>query len=119
MKKKLRISLGLAAALAFCAPAQVQAHAMLERAEPRVGNSVPTAPREIRLIFSQALEGAFTTVSISDPAGRPVSGKPRVSGTTVTVPMTASGPGTYRVKWKVLSKDSHMTEGNYTFVVGP
>ena len=27
-------------------------------------------------------------------------------------------PGTYRVHWKVLSVDTHTTEGNFTFRVG-
>jgi methionine-rich copper-binding protein CopC len=28
-------------------------------------------------------------------------------------------PGTYRVKWRVLSIDSHVTEGDFTFNVAP
>ena len=27
------------------------------------------------------------------------------------------GPGTYRVKWRVLSVDTHVTEGDFTFRV--
>jgi methionine-rich copper-binding protein CopC len=28
------------------------------------------------------------------------------------------GPGTYRVIWRVLSVDTHVTEGDFTFRVG-
>ena len=28
-------------------------------------------------------------------------------------------PGTYKVRWQVLSKDTHTTEGNFSFTVGP
>jgi methionine-rich copper-binding protein CopC len=101
------------------APGLARAHAMLERAEPRVGNTVSSPPREIRLVFSQALEGAFTSVSITDPSGRPAGGKARVNGTEITVPLKGAGPGVYRVNWKVLSKDTHVTEGSYSFTVGP
>jgi hypothetical protein len=28
-------------------------------------------------------------------------------------------PGTYRVYWRVLSADTHVTEGDFSFVVAP
>jgi hypothetical protein len=31
--------------------------------------------------------------------------------------LKALPPGTYRVHWHVLSKDTHSTEGNFTFQV--
>jgi methionine-rich copper-binding protein CopC len=34
---------------------------------------------------------------------------------TVSVPQLA--PGRYRVKWRVLSVDTHVTEGDYSFDV--
>lgn len=109
----------VAATIVLIAPSLARAHAMLERAEPRVGSTVPSAPAQIRLVFSQALEGAFTMVGVTDPAGRPAGGKARVSGSEIVVPLKGGGPGVYRVKWKVLSKDTHATEGNYSFTVGP
>ena len=33
------------------------------------------------------------------------------------VPLKPLGPGTYRVKWRVLSVDTHVTEGDFTFRV--
>jgi copper resistance protein C len=98
---------------------KVQAHAMLDHAEPRVGNTVATAPHEVTLWFTQKLESAFSSVTVTNAAGERVdSGKTRVSGSQMSVTLRASGPGAYRVNWRVLSVDTHATEGNFTFQVG-
>jgi methionine-rich copper-binding protein CopC len=41
-----------------------------------------------------------------------------VSGTTMSVPLRAAGPGTYHVNWRALSVDTHTTEGSFSFTVG-
>ena len=41
-----------------------------------------------------------------------------VNGTVMRVGVRALPPGTYRVRWKVLSVDTHTTEGNFSFRVG-
>jgi copper resistance protein C len=95
------------------------AHAMLDHAEPRVGNKVATAPREVTLWFTQKLEAAFSTITVTDPAGQRVdTGKTRVSGSQMSVSLRSGGPGTYHVTWRVLSVDTHTTDGNFTFQVG-
>ncbi len=95
------------------------AHAFLDHAEPRVGNTVATAPREVTLWFTQRLEPAFSRVTVTNPAGQRVdAGNTRVSGNQMSVSLRSGGPGTYRVKWHVLSVDTHTTDGNFTFRVG-
>ena len=95
------------------------AHAYLDRAEPRVGNTVRTAPRELTLWFTQNLEPTFSSVAVTDESGQRVdAGKPSVSGSVMRVPLRATRPGTYRVMWHVLSVDTHTTEGNFSFRVG-
>lgn len=95
------------------------AHAMLERAEPRVGNKVASPPREVTLWFTQKLEAAFSTITVTNAAGERVdSGKTRVNGSQMSIAIRAGGSGTYRVKWQVLSVDTHRTDGSFTFQVG-
>jgi copper resistance protein C len=72
------------------------AHAFLDHAEPRVGNTVKGQPRTVALWFTQNLESAFSTIEVK-----------------------ALPAGTYTVKWHVLSVDTHTTEGNFTFHVAP
>ena len=106
--------------LFLLASGQAAAHASLDHAEPRVGNTVAAAPHEVRLWFTQKLEPAFSTLSVTDAAGQRVdTGKAQVSGDTMAIPLRQIGPGTYRVNWRVLSVDTHTTDGNFTFRVGP
>ncbi len=98
---------------------EATAHALLDRAEPRVGNTVATAPREVTLWFTQKLETAFSTIAVTNAAGQRIdTGKTRVSGTQMSVSLGSGGPGTYHVTWRVLSADAHRTEGSFTFQVG-
>ena len=100
-------------------PLAASAHAFLDHAEPRVGNTVAAAPREVKLWFTQKLEQAFSTVEVTDGSGQRVdSGKPRVSGNEMAVSLKGLGPGSYRVNWHVLSVDTHTTDGYFTFTVG-
>ena len=51
---------------------EASAHAFLDHAEPRVGNKVAAAPREVTLWFTQKLEAAFSTVTVTNAAGQRV-----------------------------------------------
>ena len=107
------------ALLLLSAGAAANAHAFLDHAEPRVGNKVANPPHEVTLFFTQKLEPAFSSVTVTNAAGERVdSGKARVSGNQMSVPLRAGGAGTYHVNWHVLSVDTHTTEGNFTFQVG-
>ncbi len=104
---------------ALLAASAAQAHAFLDHASPLVGSTVATAPPELTLTFTQNLESAFSTVTVTGPNGARVdTGKAQVSGNTMRVGLKAAGPGTYRVRWHVLSVDTHTTQGSFTFRVG-
>jgi methionine-rich copper-binding protein CopC len=110
---------GIIPLLLLLATAGASAHAMLDHAEPRVGNTVATAPREVTLWFTQKLEAAFSTITVTDSAGQRVdNGKARVSGNQMSVSLRPGGAGTYRVIWRALSVDAHTTDGSFTFQVG-
>ncbi len=114
-----RISLGVVPLLLLLASNSANAHAMLDHADPRVGNKVASPPREVTLWFTQKLEGAFSSITVTNAAGQRVdSGKTRVSGNQMSVSIKGGGTGTYRVNWRVLSADTHTTDGSFTFQVG-
>jgi methionine-rich copper-binding protein CopC len=111
--------IGMVPLLILLAAGEASAHAMLDHAEPRVGNKVATPPQQVTLWFTQKLEAAFSTITVTNAAGQRVdSGKIRVSGSQMSVSLRGGGTGTYRVNWHVLSTDTHTTEGNFTFQVG-
>ena len=81
------------------------------------------APKEIVLTFTEQLEGAFSTIEVRNEAGAAVqAGKATVDPqqrTHLRVPLKPLAPGTYKVIWRVLSVDTHRTQGDFTFRVGP
>ncbi|HEX3096976.1 MAG TPA: copper resistance CopC family protein [Usitatibacter sp.] len=114
-----RAIVGLALALL---PPAAFAHAFLEHAEPRVGSKVDHAPGEVTLRFSESLEPAFSTVEVLDAAGHRVDRNDRKvdpkDAAVMRVSVPPLGPGKYRVKWRALSADTHVTQGDFTFEVG-
>src|SRR6202035_4726450 len=96
-----------------------KAHAFLDHAEPRVGSTVQSAPRELSLSFTQELEPAFSTVEVRDANGARVDqGKAQISSSVMHVGLKPLSPGTYKVHWHALSVDTHTTEGCLNFHVG-
>jgi copper resistance protein C len=98
------------------------AHAFLDHADPRVGNTVKS-PRIISLWFTQNLESSFSTIEVLDSNGARMNVGNALVDTNdrklLRVPVRVLPAGTYTVKWHVLSVDTHTTEGNFTFHVGP
>jgi len=111
--------IGIIPLLFSLATGEAAAHAFLDHAEPRVGNKVATAPREVTLWFTQKLEPAFSAITVTNPAGQRVdTGKTRVSGNEMSVSLRSGGAGTYRVNWHVLSVVAHSIDRKITFQVG-
>ena len=98
-------------------------HAFLDHALPAVGSTVHAAPREVRLWFSEPLESAFSKLHVLDASGKSVdTGDGHVDPgdrTILTATLAGLPPGTYRVVWRVVSIDTHVTEGDFTFDVAP
>ena len=121
MKRVLLGLLFLAQTLGF-GPA-AWAHAFLEHATPAVGSTARSSPPEVRLWFTQELEPAFSTVRVEDAAGKRVDNRDGAidanDPTLLRVTLPKLEPGRYRVTWRVLSTDTHVTEGDFTFEVAP
>ena len=115
--KALRV-LALVLWAAISLPAH--AHAFLEHADPPVGARVNAAPGRLTLRFSEQVEAAFSRVRVTDAKGRRVDkGDVHVEGPLMQVSLATLGPGDYKVTWRVVSKDTHVTEGDFAFHVGP
>src|ERR1700737_2285414 len=111
--------IGIIPLLFSLATGEAAAHAFLDHAEPRVGNKVATPPREVTLWFTQKLEPAFSMITVTNAAGQRIdTGKTGVSGSQMSVSLRPGGTGTYHVTWRVLSVDTHTTDGSFSFQVG-
>jgi methionine-rich copper-binding protein CopC len=110
-------------AILFAGVTAAGAHARLQRADPRAKSTVRTPPAQVRLWFSERLEPAFSSVRVLNESGEQVDkADSRVDPNApkqLHVSLNALPPGTYKVIWRVLSVDGHVTEGNFTFRVAP
>lgn len=121
MLSALRVAVGLAVLLIFAPDGH--AHAFLDRASPAVGSTVHAPPTSIRIWFTQEIESAFSTIKLIDAKGSVIASSNKAVDPSdrmlLRLPIQPLPPGTYRVVWHVLSIDSHVTEGDFTFEITP
>jgi copper transport protein len=113
----------LAAGLALLLmPARADAHAELESSEPASGEQLATAPTEVVLHFTEAVDLTDDTLTVLDADGaRLVIGEPEHPAgedASVTASLPDLDDGAYVVAWRVVSSDSHPIGGAFTFRVG-
>ena len=122
MKNRIiAIALSLALTLAFALP--VFAHATLLRSIPEANAELDSAPAQIELFFSEALEPGFSKITVLDTNGIQVdNADARVDPTDpthLTVSVRSLSDGVYTASWQVLSAvDGHVTAGAFPFAVG-
>ena len=103
--------------LAIATPAFGHAH--LSKSTPAPGATV-SQPTEVQLTFTEPLEPAFSAIELRDAAGKAVTAeKAQVKDNVMRLPLKALPAGRYTAKWRVLSVDTHKTEGNFSFTVQP
>ena len=121
MSYRLYTALGAAAAFAWAIPSgSALAHAKLQSASPPVGGTV-APPAEIRINFSEGVEANFSGVDLTGSGGAVPLGKPSAApgdDKTLIVKIGKTlAPGTYSVKWRAVSVDTHRTQGGFAFTV--
>jgi methionine-rich copper-binding protein CopC len=123
MQKRF-VPLVVAALSVMAAAGQVEAHAFLVRAEPRVGSKVNKIPSEVRVWFSETVQAGVSGIQVFDVSGRQVDKKDthsdRANRAVLCVSLLpALIPGTYKVIWRVTSADTHVTSGDFHFQIVP
>ena len=109
-------------ALLLSGATAVFAHAELTRAVPPAGGTVAAAPNEVTVNFSEPLEPAFSTIVVRDSVGKRVDKADvhvdKEDRTIMRVSLQPLPQGTYTVKWRAVTVDTHRTEGAFIFGVG-
>ena len=113
---------GLILLLIFVAGlARLEAHAFLKDANPGVGSTIQTSPSEVRIRFTENIEPAVSSIQVFDASGKEVDKRDlhldRSDHALLHVSLPRLGAGTYKVVWRVVSVDTHVTNGNFTFRV--
>jgi methionine-rich copper-binding protein CopC len=97
------------------------ATAFLDHAEPAVGGIVDVPPKEIRIWFTQELEPALSQIQLFDHHNKLVTQNHTTVDSSdpslLILPVPTLVSGVYKVSWKVMSVDTHMTVGTFSFTV--
>jgi methionine-rich copper-binding protein CopC len=116
-------SLLLLLAAAAILPSPAQSHAVLVRSFPGARAVLSRAPERAQLWFSEPLEPAFSSVTVWSASGAQVDrGDARVDTDDprqLSVTLRALEPGTYTVRYRVLSVDGHVVEAAFAFTIKP
>jgi methionine-rich copper-binding protein CopC len=112
------LSLLLAVVSSLATALAASAHAALLSMSPAAGSTVTKAPAQVVLTFNEVVSTSFATVTVTGQDGDPVSsGRPVVSGKTVTQQLADIGSGRYTVAFRVVSEDGHPVSDKATFSV--
>ena len=115
--------LAFAGTIVFGAAPAAHAHAFLDHASPAVGSTVHASPSDVRIWFSESIEPVFSSITVVNAAGHRVdNGKVETDAkdaSELRIGLAPLPPGTYTVRWRVISVDTHATNGNVTFRVAP
>jgi methionine-rich copper-binding protein CopC len=109
--------------LGAVAVARLYAHAFVDHAEPAVGSKVKQIPLEVRLWFTEPVEPVLSSIRVFDAKGRQIDKKDAhpdaKNKALLRVSLPLLTPGTYRVVWRAVSMDTHVTNGDFTFRIIP
>ncbi|HEY2045108.1 MAG TPA: copper resistance CopC family protein [Candidatus Udaeobacter sp.] len=101
--------------------ARLEAHAFLKDANPGVGSTIQTSPSEVQIRFTENIEPAVSSIQVFNTSGNEVDKRDlhldRSDHALVHVSLPQLGAGIYKVVWRVVSVDTHVTNGNFTFRV--
>ena len=103
---------------------RTQAHAFIVRAEPRVGSKMKKTPTGVRIWFSEPVQAASSSIKVFDDHGKQVDKKnthvDRDNHALLDVSLVSGlMPSIYRVIWRVMSVDTHATNGDFRFQIVP
>jgi copper resistance protein C len=121
-RRKFLAAFANAAVMACASDAYARMGVLLVRAEPGVGLTVTGPVRELRLYFDQGVVPAASSVQVTNSAGvtipmaRP-AGDPSDQQTVIVRFGRVLLPGTYQVKWHVVSLNEIPASGTYRFTV--
>ena len=99
------------------------AHAFLDHAEPAVGSQIHNSPIQVRIWFTERLEPVLSRIQVFDAANSEVDKRnvhiDASNPALLEVAVSPLPPGKYKVVWRVVSVDTHVTTGNFTFELTP
>ena len=95
------------------------AHAFLDHTQPAVGSQINSAPAQVKIWFTEKLEPALSKIQVFDASDQEVDKRDvkidKSNAALLTVSLPGLKPGKYKVVWRAVSVDTHVTNGSFTF----
>jgi copper resistance protein C len=95
------------------------AHAFVDHAEPAVGSRIHGSPAQVKIWFTEKLEPALSKIQVFDISGHEIDQRDvkidQSNAALLTVSLPELKSGKYKVVWRAVSVDTHVTTGNFTF----
>ncbi len=107
--------------LVVLGPSPTDAHGLLMESTPKAEETAPPGIAALDLRFNVRIEPGLSTLRVVGPMGLqvPLAPRPPSSGgpDRLGSALPPLEPGTYRVHWRILTKDGHVTHGQFSFRV--
>jgi copper resistance protein C len=113
--------LGLVLLASLVLPMPVFAHAIMVKSQPVVDSTIAESPKQVDVWFNDKVGSEYKALAIIDSAGKRVDNKDAAQETFdqshlyVTIPQLP--PGTYNVRYRVVSLDTHIVTGKFKFTI--
>ena len=115
------MNLRLLLCIVLAAPLVAWGHASLVKSAPAQRAVLYRAPAKIQLWFNERLEIRYSSFSLLDAAGKAIdTGAIEVAADdprSIQAAIKPLPPGTYTVKYRVLSTDGHVVENRFSFTI--
>jgi methionine-rich copper-binding protein CopC len=97
----------------------VWAHAVLMESKPKVNSAVKGPDLPIWLRYNVRVDGKRSRLQLIGPDGStiPVDAPKQTSPDVIESHVAGLKPGEYKLQWKVLASDGHMSSGEVDFTV--
>jgi methionine-rich copper-binding protein CopC len=108
---------------ALFSPIPALAHAILVKSQPAKDETVKESPKQIDLWFNDAVRSEYKALAVIDSSGKRVDNhdveQTLTDGSHIHATVPTLAPGTYTIRYRVVSEDTHIVTGKFEFTVKP
>lgn len=121
--RKTIIGMTLFFFLALLGPIAAQAHAILVKSQPAKDEEIKETPKQIDLWFNDPVRSQYKALAVIDSNGKRVDNhdveQSLTDGSHIYATVSDLEPGTYTIRYRVVSEDTHIVTGKFQFSVKP
>ncbi len=102
-------------------PATVSAHAVMVRSSPDKDSTISQSPPQVDIWFNENVMSAHKSLAVINSSGKRVDNKDikqeALDPSHIFTSIPSLPPDTYTVRYRVISADTHVVSGKFSFTV--